>query len=215
MCRSAIGPSRADAAARYPTRQGSICIKPGAGCVDGGQVRPHHQYARPPRRAHDRPVAFHPDDPVDDRQVRPNGRVDVEDRRTNARRNAARSWATRTRSPASTPKKFLSESVTPAQWCVFSLGSETIRSARAQRRPADASRGSRSLPQTVRNELHLVVIQVDELQARFVQDLAQPRLIENQREHRGSAPAPRPRKLATLPSSETPPPRRAPRTDAC
>ena len=76
-----------------------------------------------------------------------------------------------------TPNRFLSESVTPAQWCVLSLGRETIRSARRSDTGSASSR-QRALLQPIGHEFHLVVIQVDELEPRLVKDLAQPRLFE-------------------------------------
>ena len=61
-------------------RPGSIPISRAAVASTAGRFVPMHQHARRLRGAHDRPVALHPHDPVDDRQVGPHGGVDVEDR---------------------------------------------------------------------------------------------------------------------------------------
>ena len=71
--------------------------------------------------------------------------------------------------PGMTPKRFLSESVTPAQWWVFILGIETISSARFKVR-GSASVASEVCLEPIANQVDVVVIQVDELEARFIED---------------------------------------------
>ena len=89
--------------------------------------------------SHDRPVTFHADDAVHDRERRTHRRGDVED----GLRDAAH-WKTSfghpyTR-PGMQPKQFLSESVTPTQWWVLSFGIETTTSVSPQHAQAPRAR---------------------------------------------------------------------------
>jgi hypothetical protein len=52
----------------------------GAGGVDGDRIRAHRDEAHVARPSHDRPVTLHGRDRIDDRQMRPDGRVEIEDR---------------------------------------------------------------------------------------------------------------------------------------
>ena len=80
MLPSSIGPRRPEARSEIFEAAGLQAHQAGGGGVDGREVRAQHQQARGDRVAHDRAVALHADDAVDDRQVGADGGVDVEDR---------------------------------------------------------------------------------------------------------------------------------------
>ncbi len=146
--------------------------------VDGRQVRAHDQDARGPRGAHDRAVPLHAGDPVDDRQVRGHGRVDVEDR---------------LRDPLA-----MEDVLRPAVADAGHHAEEVLHRARdpgpvvrlelrqrddqvgAPEGGGQAEPGQLREPQPVGDEIHVVVVQVDERDPVLGEHRPQARLLEHQ-----------------------------------
>ena len=116
-------------------------------------------------------------------------------------RGGARSSASRRQMPGITPKRFFIDSVTPAQWCVFILGIETIRSARrsargqgelAQRGEAAAGSATRTTSSWLRST-----------NSSLASASTGPRPdCSSTSRSRGSGPVPRPRRPRAPPAAE-------------
>ena len=187
MCRSAIGPSRDDAAARYPTRHGSIRISRAQVASTAGRFVP---ITSTPDRRGVPMIGPSPSMPTMPSTIARCGRTAALMSRIDGPMPGVMQHVLGppVHDPRHHAEEVLHRQRDPRPVVRLHLGQRHDQ-VRTLERCRQGQPRQRRLPQPIRNELHVVVIQVDELQARFVQDLAQPRLVENEQ---GVAAVPRP-----------------------
>ena len=114
------------------------------------------------------PSPFHGCDRIDDGEVRPNGRVEIDDRLRNSRAGAARSSASRR--PRRARCRTGSSCCTSCRpkWCVFSFGIEMTKSD-CSNVHGNASLAQTGEPALQRDHSDVVVIEVHEPNSLFAQ----------------------------------------------